>query len=267
MPSKSLLLVTLLVAPLVTRAQAPTEIDQEPIREEGPFGHLERLEAGVRLYQTGKAERAAAMFAALVNDPSLNQPDLRQQARLYLGEVHYSQQNQEEARRLFEAVLMVDPNFVMDPFAHPPDVTGFFETIRAYIRPTTPPPPQITDSAPVPKTPASAFYGFGIYQLSHGDKRMGTTLAIGQSVFAIVSIASFAGLLGNHAWATKDERSRLQTQKIVQWSSTAGFYGLWVWSAVDAKRHWRANVNLAHGGIPLDNRQPQFHLGLTIPTQ
>lgn len=260
----------ILVLSQAAHAESPTSSPATSAYAEETLSHLEQHERAVHLYQTGEAEKAALMLATLINDVTLTDIQTRQQAQVYLGEVHYSQENKEEARRLFEAILTTDPDFVMDPFAHPPDVVGFFETIRAYIRP--PPPPMMAPQpiGPIPKTPVSAYLGFGIYQIRHGDRRLGTALAIGQSIFAIVSLASFAGLLENRSWESKDELTRLRTQQAVQWSSTAGFYGMWIWSAIDAKRHWRANANgtiVGDTGAGQTRAGPQYQLSMSTPTR
>lgn len=204
----------------------------------------QRLNAAVRLHQTGHPDQAAILLASIANQADLDDEGIRQSARIYLGEVHYLQQNKEEARRLFEAVLLREPDYVMDPFAHPPDVCGFFETIRAYIRPASTPQPAPAPLTAAPRPPASAYMGFGIYQIQHGNRPLGAVMAVGQAAFAAVSIASFVGLMDNRSWGTDDELTRLQTKRAVQWTSTAGFYGLWLWSSIDANRHWRANVRL-----------------------
>jgi hypothetical protein len=260
----------ILVLSQAAHAESPTSSAVTTESEGETLSHSEQHERAVHLYQTGELEKAAIMLAALINDANLTDSHTRQQAQVYLGEVHYSQENKEEARRLFEAILTTDPAFVMDPFAHPPDVVGFFETIRAYIRP--PPPPMLAPQpvGPIPKTPVSAYLGFGLYQVRHGDRRLGTALAIGQSIFAVVSLASFAGLLENRSWESKDELTRLRTQQGVQWSSTAAFYGIWIWSAVDAKRHWRAHANGAMVGDPgagQTSASPRFHLSMSTPTR
>jgi len=238
--------------------------------ENGPMTPQVRLEHAVRLYQTGHAEEAQATLARLANDPAPIDEALRQQARLYLGEVLYLQQNKEEARRLFEAILQRDADFVIDPFQHPPDVCGFFETVRAYMRPTLEKVVTNVPAGPVPRTPASAYYGFGIYQMQHGNKRLGTAMAVGQTAMAVLSIASFGGLLDNRAWKNENELQALRAKRALQWGTTAGFYSLWVWGTVNASRHWRANVHLQppeSGGSGNKNDTPRIHIGFTIPTR
>jgi len=228
----------------------------------------ERLDEAVRLYQTGSHHDAKSILASLVNDPAMANEGLRQRARVYLGEVLYLQGAKEETRRLFEAVLLQDPTYVIDPFAHPPDVCGFFETIRAYIRPAAPvATPTPTPTAPG-RPPMSAYAGFGIYQFQHGRIGMGATLATAQATLGALSLASFYGLSVNHTWETEGEKGSLTTRRALQWGATAGFYGVWMWGVIDAHRHWRSRQGQAltiHGGLSptFDGRGASMHV--TIP--
>lgn len=260
---------------LPARAGGPTE--SGPVAGPGPMavsalsdekmGPEDRLNEALGLYQRGDAHGAQGALAQFINDPSMVDEGLRERARVYLGEVLYQQQNEEEARRVFEAVLMLDPNYTIDPFAHPPDVCGFFETVRSYIvplGPVTPPPP------PTP-LPSSAYVGFGVYQFQAGNRGVGTKIAIAQATAGLVSLVTFASLLEDRKYISgSGSLEALNLRRGLQWSSTAAFYGIWAWSITDSKRHWRANVGLqppATGEKRSDSSgMPGFHLGLTFPT-
>ena len=199
-----------------------------------------RLEEAVRLYQTGHHSEAKSILTSLVNDPHLIDQSLRQRARVYLGEVLYLQQNKEEARRLFEAVLIQDPDYVIDPFAHPPDVCGFFETIRAYIRPVPSLDPPPTSTGPTGRAPLTTYTGFGVYQFQSGRPALGAVMAGSQAALGALSLATFYGLTRNNTWETESRQTTLDRRRALQWGATAGFYGVWMWGVVDAHRHWRA---------------------------
>ena len=229
-----------------------------------------RIDEAVRLYQTGRSQEAQAELAKIVNDSTPMSEDLRQKARLYLGEVLYLQGNKEEARRLFEAILERDSSFIIDPFQHPPDVCGFFETIRAYMRPSIEPKANQVPTGPIPRMPASAYYGFGIYQMQHGNRRLGTVMAIGQTAMAALSIATFGGLLEERTWASGSDLSGLRTKRTVQWTTTGAFYAFWFWGTINATQHWRANVYMQPStgvGNNPNAQSPRIHIGFTIPTQ
>jgi hypothetical protein len=200
----------------------------------------------VKAYQASRPEDAQALLAGLVNDESYDNVQIRQQARVYLGEVLYRGDDQEAARRIFERVLTEDPRYRIDPFRHPPDVCGFFETIRAYIQP---PPPQVVD--PVRPLPSIGYVGFGLYQLKHGRKGFGVTMLTTQTLAGIVSAATFANLLDSRFYPTGgyDPTSALRT---VQWGSTSVFWGAWAWGVLDAGSHWRSMATPA----PADSTAP-----------
>ena len=240
---------------------------ESPVPEDVVLTDTERLAAAVRTYQSGEAGKAQRLLATFVNDPNVSSESLRQQARVYLGEVLYLRQSEEEARRVFETVLSVDPGYVMDPFKHPPDVCGFFETIRAYIRPMNLP----EETAPAPPPPRSAYIGFGIYHFQHDEKRLGTAFAITQTTFATISLAGFARLLDDRQYSTQEEKRTIQVNQGIQWGATAAFYAIWAWSTIDAQRHWRTNVQFHTTKPTKDGRQehsiPGMHIELTIPTR
>ncbi|MEC9391518.1 MAG: hypothetical protein VX944_15705 [Myxococcota bacterium] len=226
----------------------------------------DRLYAAVGAYQRGDGETAKLALARLINDPTVADEQLRQQARVYLGEVLYLQQNEEEARRVFEAVLTLDPTFTIDPFAHPPDVCGFFETVRAYI--VTPTATALQAQSAVP---SSAYLGFGLYHQQHGQHRKATTIAILQSTLGVISVLGFAGLMEARRYQSGDDAlNRLKIQRSVQWGSTAAFYGVWGWSIADAQRHWRSGGGIKTQGSP-DQSERDFgvparlHFGLAVP--
>ena len=231
--SAALLTVLCGLVPLAAAAQS---VGQPHHLAESPAA---KLDEAVRLYQTGSHDDAKQILSGLVNDPALVDEGLRQRARVYLGEVLYLQGNKEEARRFFEAVLLQDPAYVIDPFAHPPDVCGFFETIRAYIRPvpTVAAPPTVPE--PIGRPPMSTYIGFGAYQFQSGRPGLGAAMASTQATLGAISLASFYGLTSNNTWQLDGERTSLEKRRALQWAATAGFYGAWAWSVIDAQRHWR----------------------------
>jgi len=226
-----------------------------------------RLKDALNLYQRGDATMAQRALARFINDPIMTDEILRQRARVYLGEVLYQQKDEEEARRIFEAVLTLDPNYTIDPFAHPPDVCGFFETIRAYIVPVS---PSLAQTSPAPLA-SSAYMGFGVYQFQTGDSRSGTRIAIAQATAGLISLVTFASLLEDRKYiAGEGHLEALNLRRGVQWSATAAFYGIWAWSITDSRQRWRANVGLqspsATNGKSESAGMPGLHLGLTFPT-
>jgi hypothetical protein len=212
----------------------------------------------VRAYQASRSDDAQALLAGLVNDETYDNVQVRQQARVYLGEVLYRGDEQEAARRIFERVLTEDPSYRIDPFRHPPDVCGFFETIRAYIQP---PPPKVV--RPVRPLPSIGYVGFGLYQLQHGRKGIGVAMLTTQTLAGILSAATFGHLLDSRFYPTGgyDQTSALRT---VQWSSTSVFWGTWVWSVLDAGSHWRSKATPAPADSPVPTLLPPPGMQLQV---
>jgi hypothetical protein len=140
---------------------------------------------------------------------------------------------------MFERILTEDPRYRIDPFEHPPDVCAFFETIQAYIQPKQPPPP--TPDSSSPPLPSVAYVGFGIYQLTHNRRRMGTAMLATQTIAGVLSAATFSTLLDGRSFPA-GEGERVETLRSVQWASTSVFWGTWAWSVIDAGRHWKATA-------------------------
>ena len=148
---------------------------------------------------------------------------------------------------------------------------GFFETIRTYIRPAAS--TSVITTAPVPPTPFNAYLGFGLYQLRHKERSLGIAMAIGQTTFGIISATMFASLLQDRSYnaGADNELRAVQVRRTTQWVATTGFYGLWAWSAVDANRHWRTNVemhtvSMQQAGAK-NGRERQIQVQLTFPTR
>jgi hypothetical protein len=98
-------------------------------------------------------------------------------------------------------------------------------------------------------------------------------MAIGQATFGAISAMMFAGLLDDRKYTSgvDAEQRAVQTRKAIQWTATAGFYGFWGWSAVDASRHWRTNVEMhsvsTAGRGKRSKDQSEIHVRFTFPTR
>jgi len=230
-----------------TEAEAPEAPAQPPDDHKGeapattPPSPADRLTAAVSAYQASRIEEAQVLLAALVNDETYEDEQLRQQARVYLGEVLYRKDNQEAARRVFERVLTQDPDFRIDPFRHPPDVCGFFDTIRTYIQP--PATAKSAEGRPLPPLPSVGYVGFGIYQLQNGKAGRGAAMLTTQTVSGIVSAITFAHLLDSRIFPSGGEE-QAEALRTAQWTSTSIFWGTWAWGILDAGRHWRSQGGL-----------------------
>lgn len=206
-----------------------------------------RLDLAVRAYQSGQYEEARTSLALLVNDPRVSDAVLRQQARVYLGEILYVQGQEDAAFKVFETVLLEDSSFKIDPFKHPPDVCGFFEVVRASVSALP------DDPIPAVTVPLSrgAWAGFGAWQRTHGYRRVGNLLMSGQVLLGTTSLISHAILLKDREYIMDSpEETRIYALRAVQWGSTAGFWGLYAWGTLDAQRRIREGER-AGAGAPV----------------
>lgn len=142
-----LLTLTLGLSPSAAAQEADPTPDSE---QQGGFEAL--LNEATSAYIGGDLPHARTLLLRLVRDPDLS-PEELQEARIWLGEVEYMIGEREAARSTFRTVLLYEPGYRMDDFAHPPEVVAFFEATRAELKqPTTPldPPPDLDRGTPLP---------------------------------------------------------------------------------------------------------------------
>ena len=202
----------------------------------------QRLDAAWRNYQLGKRELARTELAELVTDASVDDLAIRQQARIYLGELLFVQDDEEGARRFFEQVLQEDPNYTIDPFRHPPEVVGFFTYVRSYVVPIAPPVDPVV-AVQYPRPPISTWGPFGTYHLTHQAPRRGSLYLVGGLATAATSLILFGMLQSDRTYGDNEDAEylRLRRLKAVQYSATGSFYVLWSVSIYDANSHWQRN--------------------------
>ncbi len=221
-----------------TKSQPEIQLSPEPT----PLTARQRLDTAWRNYQLGKRELARTELAELVTDTDVEDLAIRQQARIYLGELLYVQDDEEGARRFFEQVLHEDPDYTIDPFRHPPDVVGFFTYVRSYVVPIAPPVDPV-GTLQYPRAPISTWGPFGAYHLTHHAPRRGSLYLVGGLATAATSVILFGVLQSDRTYGDDEEAEflRLRRLKAAQYSATGSFYVLWTVSVYDANSHWRRN--------------------------
>ena len=108
---------------------APVEATSPPWEPE------ERLKAATEAFLSGDLERARDAYVLLVADPNLEltHPDVRREAQVYLAALDFNEGAQQTARNTFRSILLEDPDFRLDPFAHPPEMLAEFELMRVQV--------------------------------------------------------------------------------------------------------------------------------------
>ena len=114
---------------------------------------------------------------------------------IYLGEIHYIQGDEQNARSFFEMVILTNPRHVLDPFRHPPDVAAFFNQVKLTM-----------DLSAVEVPPLSirpglqAWAPMGVYHFRHERSAQGWVYASGQVALGATSVVLASLLLGKHDW-------------------------------------------------------------------
>lgn len=218
----------------------------------------ERLEMAVRTYLSGELAEARNQLVVLVHDDDVQDPVLLEEARVWLGEVHYILGDTAAAEAVFRTALYANPQLRIDTFDHPPEVVAFFDSVKAQLgRLPGPvePPPTVTPRGP----------GFIHYALPGGLQYYNQQPGWGTVTLASVALSG-AGTLGINLYLRQfdeqpnergtqilghqgrepvDEIKRLQTLRAVQWSLAAtGLVGWGAGMAVGTVQRPRSELTL-----------------------
>lgn len=246
MAGPPLLLMLLLAGPLGpgrAMAQSPQETHApSPEPDARADDSSQRLGEAVRWYQTGQHDLALSLLIALL-DEAPTDPDLRREARIYIGEIFFVQGDKDASREAFELVLRDDPTHALDPFRHPPEVCAFFALIResgSWRSPDLTVPVEPARRRPSPWLP------LGIAQVRQGRTAAGVGQALIQGTSCGLSLGLGAWLLFDRRYGTNglpgfdDEGHRLwveetlESRRIVQLSATGACYGAYGIGVADA---------------------------------
>src|SRR5262245_20248992 len=211
-----------------------------------PTSEQDRLEHAVAEYQTGRWDAAQLELTVLMSDPNVSQP-VQQEARVYLGKVLYFRGDDEGARKIFEQVVSIDPDFQVDPFRHPPEILAQFEIARSSV-------------APFPRPePFRAKFGEtlipgGYFQIRYGRPAMGTALLVTQAASLAASVTMFVALLPEDARTYEvgsEKEERVKLQRGVQVGAAAVFWSSVIYGWYDAQHLWRTERADLASGVPL----------------
>ena len=203
----------------------------------------ERFSLGTQLYHTGDLDSALKVFVELANEASIPL-SLKQEARVYIAELHYVSGNKEKAQGFFEQIVASDPEYQIDRFKHPPDVCGLFDFVKTYHKPSSGIPSPVNTS-PRP-FPVKGYSPLAIYQLQYQPLPKGLVLTSLQIGAATMSITTYVQLSNDHSYTRGDQtkKNMLDRRLTIQRVSTVAFYSLWAASVFDAQRHWNLNLSL-----------------------
>lgn len=224
---------------LVNAAAADTPAEQASV-EESPE---ERLEEAIRTYLSGELAEARNQLVVLVHDDEISDPALLEEARVWLGEVHYLLGDTAAAEAVFRTAIYQNPDLSLDTFNHPPQVVAFFDSVKAEIG-RLPVPIEVPDPPVVVTNPTFIHWALpGGLQFYNEQPGWGAAALTGVSLSAISTLGinlylrgfddlpeQFGVQLTGHANHEEPESiQRLQRIRAAQWS-VAGL-GLVGWTA------------------------------------
>ncbi len=228
----------------------------DPVPATGTTGEIpvavsfaEQLEGAKRLYFQGHREEALDLLADLqvqyLVDPAGMPWERAAEALIFLGEIYYFTGDMARSTKAWRLVLETDPDHPrLSPFAHPPEIAGEFEILRATVR-------EEIASRPVPpppRMPAWTALPLGIPQFAQRKPARGVLYASLQVGFGVGSLAVASQLRSKNVstqphpdgWTEEEQARRINVQRYgIQWPLTAGAYVVWIASHVDARGTFR----------------------------
>ena len=230
-------------------AQEAPEPSGEPFTD--PFAEV--LSHAKEAYFGGQVADAVTLFEVLARRLAFGErpgSELESEALIYLGEVYQAQGRFDDAALAFRTLVQRDPDAVINPYHHPPEVVAQFNSVRELVLLELA--SHQEDPLPLEPAPWWTLLPFGAGQLGQGQ--VGAGVAYGASQVALgvvavsmqVSLRRLNGTLGKpHQWEEDEFAAavqRIQLQRFgVQWPATFGFYGVWAIAAIDARVHWRVS--------------------------
>ena len=162
---------------------------------------------------------------------------------MYLGELSFTEGDQEGARKLFEIIFTEEPGAQIDPFRHPPDVCLFFEYVRL-SRPQPPPLPPPPVASLLPRPPVTAWAPLGVYHFGHQHTGRAIAYAGGQLALITTNLVLVSVLAQDHSYKAGDEAAarRMSQVRGASFAAGTGFYILWATSVFDAHIQWREDA-------------------------
>ncbi len=187
----------------------------------------QRLDEAIRVYLRGDLPGARNLLIVLVQDPEMTDPQLTQEARIWLGEVQYLLGETAAAESTFRAALAHDPDLRMDTFDHPPEVVSFFNSIQAQVQVSTPDPPPVSPRSPLALALVPGglqFYneqpGWGGLTLGAVSLSLAGTLGMNLYLRQFDELPDQRGIqiLVHQGQRDKEALAALQRTRVLQWS-------------------------------------------------
>jgi hypothetical protein len=231
------LLLTLALSRPAAAAEPPSTGTGSEGESTGILKPEQELDAAIADYLDGNLEAARLALIHLAGDPRLAQDtELQQQAQVYLGVVLYFMGERDASWETFVSVSLNDPEYVMDPFVHPPDVETFFKSAREYALDFGRSPPRVIP-APPGDDPLPLILSLvpGRLQLYNDQPRLAYLTIAGVSLTGVGAVGIGLYMRAqdeqSETWGVNvvnaEERARLALLRDIKNTSTGVSAGLW----------------------------------------
>lgn len=213
------------------------------------------LQSAIRSYQLRQRDQAIQQLAALALDEDAPHY-IRQEARIYLAEDRFFQDDREGADGFFEQVVRAEPGYQIDRFRHPPDVCAQFDLVRATVLPTL----------LQPSLPPRLYRRPRLYHQEYGAAPWldGGLLTAQWTLFAASSGMSAWWWLNRetHYLDTPEDRLQARNYQIVHVAVSAGWIAAATERRLRVRRDWEQKWQ-EYGGVTLTaSGEPQVIFGV-----
>ncbi|MEC7241860.1 MAG: hypothetical protein VXW32_11560 [Myxococcota bacterium] len=150
------------------------------------------LDAALENYLNGDLPGARSEIRRISRLPDFEAFERREEALIYLAEIEYYLGEREAAWETCQRLLLLTPNFRVDPFVHPPELVAFFDSVKsASLQPEPLAPVQVA-----PRVPGWALFLPGGIQLHRDQDVLGILAIAGVGSLSISSAALYGALRG-----------------------------------------------------------------------
>lgn len=208
---------------------------------------LDPLEHAREVYISGCPQRALLLFQDLTDNWSGEKADRNQlKALAFLAEVKYKLGDREGSLLTFQRILAINPGYQISVLDHDPEAVSLFKLAQALREneppPPAPPPKPDVSSKPL-KLPAYGYLPFGTPQFKQRKPGLGALHATLQTTTAVASIGLHIHMA--RKWSAPFRATDVKQANVlrygVQWPVTLVFWGSYLISHFQARKHWKNN--------------------------
>lgn len=230
-------------SPAPDKASTDTPAPAQAAAEGSPESALTAYAAAVNAFKYQDFDSAIPQFRALIYPKTRLDQKREWKAREYLGAALWWQGEAKLAADEFTALLVRNPQTVLDPAVYPPKMINEFDGLRANLvrlgvltPDQAPRPPEQRDLLPTEPAPLPLmFFPFGVGQFANQEPVKGTTFLLVEAALGAVSATYYINNLYDGVHTGK----RSTTGDIVQISTGAAFLVVAGWGIIDALMHRR----------------------------